>query len=125
MCQIKQFMPLFTRICSSQISHVGDRIALQGAMESVRGGHGDDCAGFLTILDNILSAGKLARGAEQAGWLAHSHPGCPLQGTGRDAKNDAVADFAKAPRSNTNATRRCRLPATILRKDTNRKCPAY
>jgi hypothetical protein len=62
MCWLKQFMPLFTRICRSQeVGQVSDQTAFQGdeegAIQNVPGDHSDDRSDFLTILANVLTVG--------------------------------------------------------------------
>jgi hypothetical protein len=62
MCPLKQFMPLFTRICRSQeVSKVSDQTAFQGdeeeAIQNMPGDHSDDRRNFLTFLDNVLTVG--------------------------------------------------------------------
>jgi hypothetical protein len=85
MCWLKQFMPLFTRICSSQkVSLMDNQTTLQGDEEG-RDDHSDDCHGFLPISDNILTASEWAGGKEQAGYLK-PHPGGLLDGAGRGYK---------------------------------------
>jgi hypothetical protein len=69
MCQLKQFMPLFTTICRSQeVGQVSDQTALredkEGVIQNVTGDLSDDRRGFLTILDNVLTVGGSARGKE-------------------------------------------------------------
>ncbi len=39
-------------------------------IENVQGGYGDDCCGFLTILESVLTVGKSAGCEERAGWPA-------------------------------------------------------
>jgi hypothetical protein len=61
-CQLKQFMPLFTRICCSwEVSKVSDQTAFQGDEEGViqnmPGDHNDDRHDFLTFLGNVLTVG--------------------------------------------------------------------
>jgi hypothetical protein len=63
---------LFTRICSSQeVGRVSNQTALRGdevgVFQNVPGDHSDDCSAVLTILDNILTVGGLARGEDRAG----------------------------------------------------------
>jgi hypothetical protein len=62
-------MPFFTTICRSQeVGQVSNHTALQeneeGVIQNVTGDLSDDCRGFLTILDNILTVGGSARGKE-------------------------------------------------------------
>ncbi len=64
-------MPLFTTICHfHEVGKIGDQTALreneEGAIQNVTGDLSDDRRGFLTILDNILTVGGLARGEKQA-----------------------------------------------------------
>jgi hypothetical protein len=70
-CQFKQFTPLFTTICRSQeVGQLSDQTSLQGgeegAIQNVTGDLSNDRRSFLTILDNILTVGGLARGEKQA-----------------------------------------------------------
>jgi hypothetical protein len=64
---------------------VGDQTSLsgeeEGAIEKVQDDYSVDSHGFLTISDNILTVGELARGEEQAG-LPHPHPRGLLEGAG-------------------------------------------
>ncbi len=89
MCRLKQFTPLFTKICSSQeVSQASNQTALrgdeEGVIQNVPGNHSDDRGGFLTILDNVLTVGDSAGGEERAGQPA-PQPGC-LLGAGEGVK---------------------------------------
>jgi hypothetical protein len=69
MFRLKQFMPFFTTICRShEVGQVGDQTALreneEGTIQNVTGDLSDDCRGFFTILDNILTVGVWARGKD-------------------------------------------------------------
>jgi hypothetical protein len=71
MCQLKQFMPLFTTICRfHEVGQIGDQTALreneEGAIQNVTGDLSNDRRCFLTILDNVLTVGGSARGKKQA-----------------------------------------------------------
>ncbi len=55
---------------------------------------GDNCHGFLTILDNVHTVGGLARGKKQAGQPQPQSGGLP-EGAGGDAKNGVAANFAE------------------------------
>jgi hypothetical protein len=62
MCWLKWFTPLFTTICCSQeVGQLSDQTALrrdeEGAIQNVTDNLSDDCRGFLTILDNVLTVG--------------------------------------------------------------------
>jgi hypothetical protein len=65
-CQLKWFKPFFTRSEAFQeVGQVGAWFSGQGdeggLSESVTGNNGNDCLGFLTILDNILTVGELVK----------------------------------------------------------------
>jgi hypothetical protein len=68
---------------------VGDKHDLQGGdvgvIENVQGSHGDDCRGFLTILESVLTVGKSAGCEERAG---RPHPDFrrPPRRSGRGCK---------------------------------------
>ncbi len=73
-CRLKRFTPLFTTICRSQeVSQLSDQPALrvgeEGVIQNVTGDLSDDHRSFLTILDNVLNVGGLARVEKQADWL--------------------------------------------------------
>jgi hypothetical protein len=68
-----------------------------GAFQNVPGDHSDDRSAVLTILDNVLTVGGLARGKERAGQNP-PQPGRDLKGAGGGMKNDTLADFADALR---------------------------
>jgi hypothetical protein len=72
----------------------------EGASENLRG----DRCGFLTILDNVLTAGELGKGEEGTGQL-QPHPGDLLEGAGGRGKKFHSAEISKVLRSNTNAAR--------------------
>jgi hypothetical protein len=83
MCQLKQFMPLFTRICHFQeVSQLSDQTALrgdeEGAIQNVPGDHSDDHHSFLTISDNVLNVGGSAGGKNQASWHQPQSGGLPV-----------------------------------------------
>ncbi len=62
-----------------EVSQVGNQTALQGeegASHQVHGIPSDNRQRFLTILDNVLTVGELARVEEQAG-QPHPHSGDP------------------------------------------------
>jgi hypothetical protein len=66
-CRLKRFTPLFTTICRSQeVGQLRDQTDLQGdeegAIQNVTGDLSNDCRGFLTILDFVLTVGGSARG---------------------------------------------------------------
>jgi hypothetical protein len=99
MCQLKQFTPFFTRICSSQeVGQVSDQTALQedeeAAIQNVPGNQSDDHIGLLIILDNILPVGKSAGGKERAGWPQPQSGGLP-EGAEGGKKNGAAANFSE------------------------------
>jgi hypothetical protein len=101
MCQIKRFMPVFTRICRSQeIGQLSDQTGLRGdekgETQKVQGKHSDDRRTFLTILDNFLTVGGSAGGEKRAGGPQPQSGGLPEGGGGM--KNGAMANFAEALR---------------------------
>jgi hypothetical protein len=101
-CRFKQFMPLFTTICRSQeVGQLSDQTALQGgeegAIQNVIGDLSDDRHGFLTILDNVLTVGGLARGEKQADRPQIQSAGLP-EGAGGGMENGAAANVAEALR---------------------------
>ncbi len=61
----------------AQFARRGDE---EGVIESVSSDSGIDSCGLLTILDNVLTVGKLAESEE--GWRHHSNPGNLLKGAG-------------------------------------------
>jgi hypothetical protein len=99
MCQLKRFTPLLTTICRSQeVGQVGDQTALrenkEGAIRNVTGNLSDDRRGFLTILDNVLTVGGLARGEERCRRPQPQSAGLP-EGAGGGTKNGTPANVAK------------------------------
>jgi hypothetical protein len=58
----------------------------------MRGIRSNKCRYFLTILDNVLTVGKLARGEEYPG-RPHSHPRDLLEEAGGSMRNLTVVDF--------------------------------
>jgi hypothetical protein len=102
MCWLKQFMPLFTMICRSQeVGQVGDQNALreneEGAIQNITGDLSDDCPGFLTILDNVLTVGVSARGKDRSRRPEPQSVGLP-EGVGGGMKNGAPANVTEALR---------------------------
>ncbi len=102
MCRLKQFMPLFTTICRfHEVSQIGDQTALQeneeGVIQNVTGDLSDDCRGFLTILDNVLTVGVWPRGEERSRQPQSQSAGL-TEGAGVGTKNGAPANVAKALR---------------------------
>ncbi len=101
MCRLKQFTPLFTRICHFQdVGQLSDQTALrgdeEGAIQNVPGDHSDDRHSFLTISDNVLNVGGSAGGKKQAS-RHQPQSGCLPVGAGGGMKNGAAANFAEAP----------------------------
>ncbi len=95
-------MPLFTTICRShKVSQVDNQTALreneEGAIQNVTGDLSDDRCGFLTILDNVLNVGVLARGKERSRRPQPQSAGLP-EGAGGGTKNGAPANVAEALR---------------------------
>ncbi len=87
-------------ICRSQeVGQVGDQTALreneEGAIQNVTGDLSDDCRGFLTILDNVLTVGVSARGKERSRRPEPQSAGLP-EGAGGGTKNGALANVAEA-----------------------------
>jgi hypothetical protein len=94
-------MPLFTRICRFQeVGQLSDETALrgdEGAIQNVTGDHSDDRHSFLTIWDNVLNVGGLARGKKQASRHQPQSGGLPV-GVGGGTKNALMANFAEVLR---------------------------
>jgi hypothetical protein len=100
MCQLKWFMPLFTRICRFQeVVQLSNQTTLQGdeegAIQNVPGDHSDDRHSFFTISDNVLNVGGSARGKKQASQHQPQSGGLPVGAEG-GTKNGATANFAEA-----------------------------
>jgi hypothetical protein len=99
--QLKQFRPLFTRICSSQRSGQFKEVArymikllYKEKEERFKRCEIDNRCRFLAILDKVLTVGESSEGEEQAGW-PHPHPGNFLEGTGEGFERLTVAVFAE------------------------------
>ncbi len=78
---------------------MGDQTALRGDKEgviwNVTGDPSDDRCGFLTILDNVLTVSRSARGKKRADRPQPQSGGLP-EGVGGDVKNGAAASVAEA-----------------------------
>ncbi len=95
-------MPLFTTICRfHEVRQIDDQTALreneEGAIHNVTGDLSDDCRGFLTILDNILTVGVWAGGKKRSLRPQSRSAGLP-EGAGGGTKNGAPANVAQALR---------------------------
>jgi hypothetical protein len=95
-------MPFFKRICRSQKdSQLSDQTALrgdeEGVIQNVPGDYSNDCYRFLTIFDNILIVGGLARGKEKAG-RPQPQSGSLPERAGGGMKNGAAVNFAEVLR---------------------------
>ncbi len=87
-------------ICRSQgVCQLSDQTALrgdkEGAIQNVIGDLSDDCHGFLTILDNVLTVGESARGEKQADQPQPQSGGLPER-AGWGTKNGTAANIAEA-----------------------------
>jgi hypothetical protein len=89
------FMPLFTgsealREVIEVVVQIDRQRDEEGVGQDVRGIHSDDCHGFLTILDNVLTMGESAQGEEGAD-QPHPHPGSLLEemGCGDEKSRDS------------------------------------
>jgi hypothetical protein len=76
-------------VAVKEVGQVGNQTALRGdeerATENLQGNHSNDCHGFLTILDNILTVGESTGSEEQAGW-PNPNPGGLLEDAGKWVK---------------------------------------
>jgi hypothetical protein len=66
---------------SKEVGQVGDQTALrgEGVSQEGQGVHSDNCHGFFTIFDKILTVGESARDEERAG-QPHPYPVDFLEG---------------------------------------------
>jgi hypothetical protein len=95
MCRLIRFMALFTTICRSQeVGQVSNQTAVR-AIQNVTGNLSNDCCGFLTILDNVLTVGGSARGEERSRRRQPQSGGLP-EGAGGGTKNGTAANAAEA-----------------------------
>ncbi len=106
-CWLKQFTPLFSRICSSQRSQPGGwpKCFYKKMKEWVR-----TCEAFVTVNAAVSWTSQttflmlVRAGDEVQAGRPHPHPEGLLEGTGGSAKNGMVANFA-------GALRRCKSAA--------------